>query len=69
MGNGIPLACSKLGGVPSIFIFIFLLSRVKFGVVSCLGKLSYEIGVCIEVHHSFVESLVSVSVQLSMMEY
>ena len=25
MGNGIPLACSKLGGVPGIFIFIFYL--------------------------------------------
>ena len=62
MGNGIPLACSKLGGVPRIFI-LFLSFMVKFSVVSCLGKLSYEIGVCIEVYHSFVESLVSVSVQ------
>ena len=54
MGNGIPLACSKLGGVPGIFIFIFYLLWSKFSVVSCLGKLSYEIGVCIEVYHSFV---------------
>ena len=69
MGNGIPLACSKLGGVPGIFIFYPLSFLVKFSVVSRLGKLSYEIGVCIEVYHSFVESLVSVSVQLSMMEY
>ena len=27
---------------------------VKVSVISCLGKLSYEIGVCIEVYHSFV---------------
>ena len=25
-----------------------------FSVISCLGKLSYEIGVCVEVYHSFV---------------
>ena len=62
MGNGITLACSKLGGVPCIFIFYHLSFIVKFSVVSYLGKLSYEIGVCIEVYHSFVESLVSVSV-------
>ena len=54
MGNGIPLACSKLGGVPGIFIFIFYVFLVKVSVISCLGKLSYEIGVCIEVYHSFV---------------
>ena len=27
---------------------------VKFSVISCLGKLYYEIDVCIEVYHSFV---------------
>ena len=52
MGNGTPLACSKLGGVPGIFILYLFV--VKFSVISCLGKLSYEIGVCIEVYHSFV---------------
>src|SRR3954469_10290106 len=53
MSNGIPFGCSKLGGVPNIFIFIYFLSWSKFSVISCLGKLSYEIGVCIEVYHSF----------------
>lgn len=57
MGNGISLACSKLGGVLGIFIFYPLPFIIKFSVVSCLGMLSYEIGVCIEVYHSFVESL------------
>ena len=52
MGNGIPLACSKLGGVPGIFIFTFCLLESS-RVVSCLGRLLYEIGVCIEVYHSF----------------
>ena len=68
MGNGILLACSKLGECP-ISLSLTLSFGVKSSVVSCLGKLSYEIGVCIEVYHSFVESLVSVSMQLSMMEY
>lgn len=54
MGNGTPLACSKLGGVARAFIFIIYLFVVKFSVLSCLGKLSYEISVCIEVYHSFV---------------
>ena len=27
---------------------------VKFSVVPCLGKLSYEIGVCIKVYHSLM---------------
>ena len=67
-GNGIPLACSKLGGVPGIFIFTFCLLESS-RVVSCLGRLLYEIGVCIEVYHSFGGEIVSVSVESSMMEY
>src|ERR1041385_378002 len=53
LGNGIPLACSKLGGVPGIFIFILVFLKSS-RVISCLGKLLYEIGVCIEVYHSFL---------------
>ena len=68
LGNGIPLACSKLGGVPGIFIFIFCLLESS-RVVSCLGRLFYEIGVCIEVYHSFCGEIVSVSVESSVMEY
>ena len=68
MGNGILLACSKLGGVPGIFIFTFCLLESS-RVVSCLGRLLYEISVCIEVYHSFCGEIVSVSVESSMMEY
>ena len=68
LGNGIPLACSKLGGVPDIFIFIFCLLESSRGI-SCLGRLLYEIGVCTEVSHSFGREIVSVSVDSSMMEY
>ena len=67
MGNGIPLACLRLGACP-VSLSLSLSFGVNFSVVSCLGKLSYEIGVCIEVYHSFVESLVSVSMESSMME-
>src|SRR4051812_15234875 len=52
-----------------IYLYLYLCLLESSRVISCLGKLSYEIGVCIEVYHSFVESLVSVSVESSMMEY
>ena len=37
-----------------LFLSLSLSFVVKFSGISCLGKLSYEIGVCIRVYHSFV---------------
>ena len=54
MGNGTPLACSKLGGVAR-YLHLYLLSfYFQSSVISCLGKLSYKIVGCIKVFHSFM---------------